>query len=439
MRPAATPRSASGVPSRRLLPFLRRTLPALVLLGLAPGLRAEDPFSVFATGGGNTVNLGTSSFPDLLTLVLKSQGAFTPFQNVSAFTADITFMGVPGAVTADSMNYGTSVTIHIKNVTSDAGILFTGATRADVEQKIKDWFMKDGNAIVGKFLASIAKNSPTAVTDGNPGATTNKMANSALGTFGFTPTNELAFTTPVAEASVSGSAASDAKPRYSGIGLGLNSGHFEAKGMKGSVSQFEMPFSKSLGDRVSIAGSIPIDYLDLGGGKVYGMGLNLGVPVRIQTMKESNPWGWRITPTLGVSARGSKDLAGGGVIWSGGLTNSVDYRVKPGLIVCMINQLCIYNSVAITRGDYKFDPQVDQQIVKNGFRVAGMPAKRLMLEAFVIRTDFLKDAYVKDFMTYGGAVTWVLPRRFNLALGANFDNGKDFKSWSVGLSSAWHF
>jgi hypothetical protein len=177
----------------------------------------------------------------------------------------------------------------------------------------------------------------------------------------------------------------------------------------------------------------------LEGAKVYGTGLDGAVPIRIETMSAQNPWNWRVTPLFGASARASQDLASGAALWQIGLSNSVDYRVNAKLILCMVNQLTSYRSFKVSFGGYSFDPEVKQQILKNGLRVVSPLTPRVIGSFFLLESQFLQDAAVKQFTTIGGCLAFRVTKSMNVQLGANYDTGPAFKSWSVGLSSAWKY
>ena len=126
-------------------------------------------------------------------------------------------------------------------------------------------------------------------------------------------------------------------------------------------------------------------------------------------------------------------------MWQVGLSNSVDYRVNPKLILCMVNQLTDYHSIKVTFGGYSFDPQIKQQILKNGLRVVSPLSQRVIGSFFVLESQFMKDASVKQFTTIGANIALRATKKMNVQIGGNYDTGTDFKSWSVGLSSAWKY
>jgi hypothetical protein len=117
--------------------------------------------------------------------------------------------------------------------------------------------------------------------------------------------------------------------------------------------------------------------------------------------------------------------------------NSIDYRVNPKVVFCLVNQFTAHKSIKLEYGDYSFDPKVDQQIVKTGLRMVNPLTRRLILDVFVVDTRFLKAAAVDQFYSAGGSLSLRVSQRFNLTLGANYDTGDNYKSYSGGLSSSW--
>ena len=391
--------------------------------------RADEPFTVVVTSATlPSLSAGYASFPDLLGDVLNARGEFAGYANTD-FSASLSFLGISNAIMASSNQTGTQVNLQIPGINFTR--VFTGPTRSNVEQQIKDFFVKDGSGVVGDFLNYVSHKSAVAVTDGNPSSSTALMANSSFFSSGFTPANDLTNT----EATT----ATATRTNLSGLGIGFNSGRFSANGITGNFTDFAIPFKFALTDRVSLSGAVPFDLLTVEGAKIYGVGLNLGLPVRIMAMDKDQPMTWRLTPLLGISARGSADLAGGGVIWMAGLNNSVDYRVSHKLIVCVVNQLTTHHGIDVKYASYNFNPNVDQLMLKNGVRFVTPFSERTTGDFFVIETNFLKEAAVKNFTTFGASVSYRITPKANLTLGVNYDTGSGYRSSSAGLSSAWKF
>ncbi len=389
---------------------------------------ARKPFEAIAITTGPapiTVNASGSNLNDFVSSLINTNGQFAPL-NGRAYTASSTFLGVPNAVTFNTNATGTAVTYGLTPIGFNR--TFTGTSKQDVDTQIKDFFQKNGADTIAAFLKAIAEKSPLAVTDGNPNSAT---AVAAAGTFtgqGFTTADEIM-------AGLDGG-----KARYGGFGIGFNAGTFEAGDFKGSNYDFSLTgLNLGLGESVRLITPISFNYLKVEGAQVAGMGINFALPIRLQTMNKDNPFNWRVTPIGGVSLRGSADLAGGALLWQAGVTNTIDYKAAPKLVVCMINQATFHRSIGITYGDYHFDPKIDQQILKNGLRVVSPLTPRLIGDFFAVDTRFLKAAAVKSFETFGGSLSFRATPNYNVSLGANYDTGTRFKAYSVGLSSAWRW
>ncbi len=391
---------------------------------MASTAQARKLFEVTVTGGAPTVTAENSSFPDLLQDVIKGQGKFASFSMVD-YNGLMTYLGVPNAIQVNMT--GNTATIDLPSIGFSR--TFTGSSRDDVYDQVEDYFLKHGSDIYGRFLKEMAKRSAVALTDGNPGATTARMAAGTFFTDGFTPSDELmdmidGITTD----------------RFSGLGIGFNGGEFEAGDFTGYYADFALPWRKRLAGHVDLNTSLNFNYLDVEGSQVFGIGATIGVPVRVLIMDREHRWNWRLTPVAGISARGSEDMASGGLIWMAGGLSTVDFRVNSRLILSIVNQVSYHKSMNLKLpDDYEFDPHVDQVILKNGLRAVTRFGKRIIADAFAIETNFLNDAAVDSFTTIGGSLKWQATQKYHLTLGANYDWGDDYKSWSVGLSSVWNF
>jgi hypothetical protein len=387
-----------------------------------------SPFviDVVSSGAGAPpeIVVTASNLNNFLSDLVNAQGQYGAI-NGFAYAEKTTYLGVNNAVTFTGDTPGTTVTLAIPLIGFSQ--TFIGATRADVENQIHDFIKQNGSSVWASFLSALAKQSPNAVTDGNPNAATGAMANETFLAEGFTPVDELLPDDPTSS------------PHQSGFGLGFDAGQFTAGGLTGELIDLAIPMRWKLSDQVGFTLNIPFNYLTLEGAKVYGTGLNGAFPIRIETMSAQNPWNWRVTPLLGAAARASQDLASGVALWQLGLSNSVDYRVNAKLIICMVNQLTTYRSFKVSYGGYSFDPEVKQQVLKNGLRLVSPLTQRVIGSFFLLESQFLQDAAVKQFSTIGGSLSFRVTKTMNVQLGANYDTGPAFKSWSVGLSSAWKY
>lgn len=406
----------------------------LALLLLAGPLRAaRAPFEATATTTNPTNNFSLtatgSSLTDFLSSLINVQGEFERLRN-QPYTASLTFLGVPNAITFQTNGPGTAVSMTLDPI----GVreTFTGPTRENVDDQIDEYFKKLGVAKVAEFLKAIAKESSVAVTDGNPSSATAVAASATFMAQGFTPVDELGVTGD------GGAEGAPSKPRFGSFGLGFNTGRFEAAGFEGeSMDISSSGLSIGFGERVRLLTPVFVNYLKVSDAVVAGLGANLALPIRLKVMGRDNAWNWRITPMGGVSARASVDLASGALLWQGGAVNSVDYRVNSHLVLCAVNQFTVHKSIKLEYDDFSFDPQINQQIMKNGVRVVSPLTRRWIADVFAVDTRFLKDAAVDQFWSFGGSLALRVSQSFNLTIGVNYDTGDNFKSYSAGLSSAW--
>lgn len=391
----------------------------------------RDPF--FASASTNdagpplTLTASGSSFFDFLDQVSKAQGQFSQFNN-RAYSGTMTFLGVPNAIRFTTNTTGTSVNIALQPINFNR--TFSGNSKQEVDDQLESFFKTNGAQTIADFLKAIAKSSPIAVTDGNPSAATAVAANNLFTSQGFTLPDEISD-----GMDVSGTAT---KPKFGGLSFGLNAGKFEAGVFKGNIYDFGGTLLNFGGETVRLMVPISLNYLELdSGSQVGGGGISVVLPVRLRQMTREKNWNWRVTPVAGVSVRGSLDLASLSPLWQAGIVNTLDYRAAPKLVVSMVNQVTLHKSIALSYDDLDFDPQVDQQILKNGLRVTTPFNRRVIGDLFVVETNFLKDAAVKNFTTIGGSLAFRVTQKWNIVLGGNYDTGTRFKAYSAGLSSAW--
>jgi len=402
---------------------------SVALLSCAASLQAADPFVVTVvsdqSGAPASIEVGSSNFLDLVDDVINSQSDFSAFRYF-AYDASIDFLGVADAVTFDINSAGTAAVLNIPSI--DFTRTFPGGTREQVEDQIEDFFKKEGSGIYADFLNEISRRSAASVTDGNPRSTTASVANDVFNSLGMTPASDLLVDDATASA-----------PNYSLFGIGFNSGTFEAGDLKGSYSDFSISTKFALTDRASLVCALPLNYMTIEDAKIYGVGLSLALPVRVNIMSKTDPMNWRITPTFGYTIRASEDLASGAALLTYGLCSTIDYRLGSNWIVCMVNQVTAFNSMSISYDEYEFDADLTQLIFKNGLRSVHKLSDRIVVDAFLVTTNFSEDAAVSQYWTIGTSVSFKLFRSRNVVLGANYDTGDDFKAWSIGLSSAWKF
>lgn len=409
---------------------LQTTLTSALLAALLPlSASAADLFQVTIASPGGNVVVGDSNVLDLVDKLINTTDEFASYDGQS-FVASLRFLGIDNAITFNANN-DESGTIHF-NLINEA---HNYANENDLEEYLKT----NGADIYARFLKAVAKQSAVAITDGNPNAATAQSARSDFANFGVTSVNELDF----ADGEEGGGSG------LGGFGLGFNSGTFEADvgAAGGPKTTFAGTFAElgfawlnvGLGKRVRLVTPLSASYMTIEDTAVYGLNQSIALPIRFMQMNKIDRLNWRLTPTAGANIRVSPDALSGAALWNAGLVNALDYRINRKLILCLMNQISMYESIPVSYDGYSFDGEISQVITKNGLRAVTPLTKRLVGDVFVFHTQFLEDAAVENFLTLGASLSLRATKKFNLTLGGNYDTGEDFNSYSVGLSSAWRW
>lgn len=397
------------------------------LLSSSASVQAGDLFTITASDSPvtTTVTVGANSVVDLIENAVNRSGAFAPLGG-GAVTGSLNYGGVANAITYTSTGTGQS-TITIPS-TGFVGVFGT-------QQQLTDFLKKDGSAEVAKFLKAMAAQSLVALTDGNPNATTARSASDAYQNYGMT----FAETKEEKDAN---------KPNTERVGLGIiaDVGSFDANGIKGTVYSLPLFARFKLSDRVGLNLDLPLNYTKIEGANAFGVGLGVGIPVKMIPRAKDNPWYWQLTPFGGANVSASKDLAAGGLLANGGLNSLLAYDFG-SFAVSMGNHFSVHEGVPITVSDYKFDPGVSQQVLKNGLKLDVPVGRRWIFDVYAVHTKFLTAAAVDQYITVGGEVGYRLLGKADAAnkkggylkLGLYADVGDNYTSAHAQFGSGWKF
>lgn len=411
-----------------------KTLVLLSALAWAGGrdLRAEDLFSMSVAPGGSV-----ASDNKLLTLVDKIINGKDEFA----------FFAGPGAAYVGTLRYGQvqnaiNFSMNAPRTSADLNIpsigftrTFVGANQADLENQIEAFLKKDGADVYARFLKSMAAQSLVAVSDGNPNATTAIAAGQSFQNYAMT----FAETREEKDAPPSGG------DRVA-LGIIADVGAFDANGIKGTAYSLPMFARFKLTERVGLNFDIPLSYIDIDGAKVFGVGLGVGLPVKVIPRAKESPWFWQLTPAVGVNASASKDMLAGGMVVSGGLNSLLAYDFGK-FTLSMGNHLSVYEGMPLTLDSYKFDPGVSQQILKNGFKLDVPIGQRWIVDGYVIHTKFLSAAGLDQYVTLGGEIGYRFGAKPGgakkssgyMKLGLYADVGENYTSAHMQVGSSWKF
>ncbi|MEM9167989.1 MAG: hypothetical protein AAGB48_13310 [Planctomycetota bacterium] len=442
-----------------------RTLIATASLAIAGHAAAQSDdlfvFDLVDTGNpSNTLTVGGSSLPDLLTDLGDTTGDFSSFDGVP-FDATITYAGIDDAieVTYDPTGgTGGGELVIITNLLGNTGSFTFDEIDGDLGEQLEDFFLQNDDEVIENFLATVAELSPVAVTDGNPLASTARSARYSFFRYGLfsdaTPTDrELrrVFADPIlsdddnpgpAPATYDADALVDDETSpaifspngtseldYGGtrFRLDFRGQTIDAGGFDGSSFDVALSTEVRFSDRVSVIVGAPLAYHQVGDGDVFNAGINAGLPIRILIPDEDDDFGvkWQVTPLANIDTVFSYDLAAGGILYGFGLNNLLTIELGPVSLVTS-QQYTVHESLALDANDVSLDPGVEQQILKLGGKLQWAMTDNVYIYGGGVWTDFLEDAAVDDYTTALAGFGLRTSDGCQIVLGYEGDFGDDY-------------
>ena len=368
------------------MPRRSAALPAfffcLALIALPRFARAQDPFSIDAqttTGPTEQVTVSGSSVIDLVQNLVESEEQFAAFAG-QGFSASLNYGRIDDAIQVTRNAAGTSATVTIPS--TGFSRTFTGEDEDEVLDEIEDFLLKEGAEEYAKFLGVVNQRSLIAVVDGNPLAATAQLSNSAFFKFGLQRS-------PLDAGSLAGSS-----PWGPGLRFDVNAGLFTtAEEGDGFYVAGGLSSAFRLGDRIGLSLSTPFSYREVEGAKVYMGGIEAGVPIVILKPLLGRGVVWQVTPHVVGAAAGSEDLAAGGTFFGYGGTSSLSVPLGRSTALTVGNGIYFYEGYPLDIGEYEFDTDLSQQVIKNGVKLT-QGLGPLSLDAGITHTDFLDESAI---------------------------------------------
>jgi hypothetical protein len=395
--------------------ILNRVVPFAIAMLLASFVRADDPFLITAqstTGTPKTVIVSGSSIVDLVRNAIKNESQFATLAN-QGVSANLRYGGINSAIQFSKNASNTSTTVSIPSIHFTR--TFTGANASDVEKQIENFAKKNGANIYGDFLRHINEHSTLGVTDGNPLATTALLADYSYTLFGLQPA-PFAFEDPMDRLDAT------AEPRWRFDSWGGVS-HTDSGDGYFAGGAFTLAFR--FGDRVGLSLATPFTYRNVDGASIFDVGEEVSLPILAIKPKGDRTLSWLITPTFIAGAGGSIDAASGGIFMGGGATSSLSYQLST-FTFTLANQLDYFHGVPIQIGDYKFDTNLNQEVLKNGLKVTKIFGRTLFVDASITRSDFLQRAAIDHYWTPGAGAGIRLGDNAGLRIGYVGDFARRF-------------
>lgn len=426
----------SSHPNPIVGPVRNLVLAAALGSAVALPLAAKDLFEFNATTTDVlppvSLTVGSSNLPDKITELVEGNGHFNQLNN-REFIASLRYGGVQQALRFDIRQGGPGWTATLTSP-FDPTIInrpFTGATRQELEDNIDAYLTQNGLGDLAKLLAALDKRTIAGSLDGNPVAATAFAAGSYFGEYGLRPTE----TSEEAEGDAGGSTS------RSGIAMTADVGTFRSEDFEGETYSWTPMVPIALGEarRVRLEFALPLNYTVIEGADQFRVGGQLGVAMLLKKRGKDQPWLWQVTPHGGALVSGSLDLLAGGVLMSGGVTSYLSYRWHEWEF-SMGNHVSLHEGLAVTVDDYEFDPDVSQQILKNGLKVGRSLGKRWYAEGYLIDTEFLQDAFISRYLTAGVGVGYRGPERKGYVMVGLYGNfGDEYTSGSFQFGTGWKF
>lgn len=360
---------------------------AAVVPAAAPNALAQDPFTLTATGGGQTVSVSANNVIDLAGDLVETRNEFSPLANRNV-TANLRYGALENAVLVNRNAAGTSATITLP--TTGFTRTFTAANEDALADEIEDFFRSEGAEEYARFLRSVNEATTLGVVDGNPLAATALMADASFYRFGFqSPRFDLG-----------------EGPRMpSGLQFQASGGMADTDDGDGFYASAGLGNTFRFGDRVGLSLNLDYRYRDVEGAALHQLVSTTGLPIMIVQPGSDGGLSWTVTPAFVIGFGGSWDLAAGGFPIGGQITSSLALRAG-GWTFVLANQYGFYQGLGIGFGDWDFETDVDQQILKNGVQVIRTfgAAGRGFVDAGVAYTNFLDEAATDNYITPSAGV-----------------------------------
>jgi hypothetical protein len=406
--------------------LMKGTLFAAVIAALilaAPGAAgAAELFGVEAAYSGGTITQTASSLPDLVDALINNEGAFVPLLGHD-FTGSLTYYGIPGAV---AVNVQGQTQLTLTSSLTGLNRTFTGTSRADLEDQLTDWLLKDGSTEAAKLIQAAAARSAAAITDGNPSSATARIADRAFGAFGLFPAARV-----MRGSEPGGYAALWFHTRQSEADTPIGTA-------EGADYEINIPWWLHFGRHFSLIGNTSGQYMDTEGTAIYGGGSDLGLGIRPFVRDEESGFGWQITPFIGLHGVGTYDGATGGLLNQFGITSRLEFQLPHNILLIIANQFSHFNSLEFKIEDVEIDPQIEQDVLKNGVMV-DFPLwseKSLYANGFFVDTRFLQDAAIDNYQTVGAGLS-LRGDRLSLNGYVSRDFASNYSSWNAGIGLAF--
>jgi hypothetical protein len=344
--------------------------------------------------------------------------------DTSAINSVLNFRGIPMTITFDANS--NNAVLNIPGIVSNR--LFTGANRDEAMTKLEDFFKKDGGDIINQLFRKAAETTAIDPIAGNPNSL---MSRTVATSFDRGFSNQVS---QVQANSVTPTAAGSSNNNLIAIGARYSS--FKADGYKSQSVNLPLSYTVRFDRdaRQQIVFNLPLDYNDTEGAQTFGAGLGVGYSHPLTKY-------WVLTPAVDYGLVGSMDLASAGQGIAFSLTSASTLPVGK-VLLNMGNMVGYSQTLKVSVGDYSFDPQIKNTVIKNGLMVY-LPTEMMIadtgVEVFFIDTRFFGTKLYNEYydevgLSYGFSKTTTDGKRnkfADLRIGATYTFAKNNDGFMV--------
>jgi hypothetical protein len=231
-----------------------------------------------------------------------------------------------------------------------------------------------------------------------------------------------------------------------GAGISAEYGRFKLNGVSGTNYGLPLATSFDITDRVGLNLGLPLIYSEIGDATAYGVGLSVGLPVKVVQPKEQKGLFWQLTPTFGGTGVASKELETGGVIMNGGISSLASYDFGP-VAVSVGNHISSYESTDAKFGGYRYETGISQRVIKSGLKVDVPIGQRWVVDVYTVHNKLSGSEVLDSYMTYGADLAFRVigdqkkakGGMGQLSVGFRTDQGTGYRATNLQFGSGWKF
>lgn len=341
--------------------------------------------------------------------------ANTNYTNTSVATVLGRFSDV--GVNLSYLNSSTTLNYNFVEI-GDSGS-FTGSTRDESQQMLKDYIKK--TSVIGRIMKYQAENSATSPITGAGGMIPMTIAADFNNSFSNSPT------------SIGGTPAGGSNNNL--IGIGISHGSYNVDNSSDNVTTTSIPLyytiRNDIDPRRQLMFSLPVTLVQVGDAKTVHAGL--GISYRLPITDN-----WTLTPGARYSAVASVDRATVATLYSGSLASTYVIPLS-GFDVAIGNMVGYYQTGKFSSGDYSFSPDIKYVALRNGVMLS-QPinlGQKLSVEYSLIDTRYVGDKpFLDNFQEIGitvGTNKSALDARSFVRGGLTFTHGPGLRGLTANI------